>query len=338
MTRKLYLLSGVLSVLILINAFFIFSFQKEGLNNSSQADVSILNNSQAYIFPIAESTYLPTLNTTIERPTLSAKSAIVYDMRSSRFLFSKNSEERLPIASLTKLLTAVVVLENLNLDDVVIVPKEALRVDGEKQTLYLDERIRVRDLLKMMLIESSNDAAYALKYHASKSGIDPVRDKTPPEAASADAPEVHRTSNGIDIIGLMNKKAIELGMNNSIFHDPAGLNDNALSTSEDLLKLVNYSLKLDSLWPILGEKSTVVYSVDGRIEHKVDSTNQLLGVMPDVVGGKTGYTDGALGCMILVVDVPGKNDKLVSIVLGSTERFTDTNKLISWTKKAYSWE
>src|SRR3989344_9567965 len=103
----------------------------------------------------------------------------------------------------------------------------------------------------MMLMESSNDAAYALKYHASILGV--------------------------DLGALMNRKAIELGMRSSIFHDPAGLNDDALSTSEDLLKLVNYSLKFDELWSFLGEKTVRVYSVDGRIEHQIDSTNQLLG-------------------------------------------------------------
>jgi serine-type D-Ala-D-Ala carboxypeptidase (penicillin-binding protein 5/6) len=310
LTRKLYILSGVLSVLVSVNVFFIFSFQKEGTGNSSRADAS-LNSTQAYIFPISEPSYLPVLNTAAERPQLTAMSAIVYDTRSSRYLYSKNSDVRLPIASLTKILAAVVVVENLNLDDIVIIPEEVLRVDGEKQTLYLDERVRVRDLLKMALIESSNDAAYALKYHASKLGI--------------------------DMLGLMNKKAVELGMHNSIFHDPAGLNDDALSTSEDLVKLVKYSLKFDELWSVLGEKTTSVYSVDGKIEHTVKSTNQLLGVIPDVVGGKTGYTEKALGCMLLVVDVPGKNDKLVSIILGSTERFTDTEKLINWVKRAHTW-
>ena len=313
MARKLYILSGVLSVLILVNVFFIFSFQNtgEGTHNSSQAGAS-LNNTQAYIFPISEPSYLPVLNTAIERPILSAKSAVVYDTRSARFLYSKNHEDRLPIASLTKLLSAVVFLENLDLGDIVRVSKESVRVDEEKQTLYPDENIRVRDLLKMMLIESSNDAAYVLMHHAS--------------------------GRGLDLVDLMNKKAVELGMNNSIFHDPAGLNDDALSTSGDLVKLVRYALGLDELWSILGEKTTNVYSIDGRIEHNLNSTNQLLGVIPDVVGGKTGYTDGALGCMLLVVDVPGKNDKLISIVLGSTERFTDTENLINWTKRAYSWD
>lgn len=296
----------------MVNIFFIFSFPKIKTRSDVGFQGSALENTQAYIFPIAESSYLPVLNTAVERPILSAKSAVVYDTRSSRFLYSKNSEGRLPIASLTKLLSAVVVIENLNLDDIVRVSKESIKIDGEKQTLYLDENIRVRDLVKMMVIESSNDAAYVLERHAS--GL------------------------GLNLVGLMNKKVVELGMNDSIFHDPAGLNDDALSTSDDLVKLVIYSLKLDDLWSLLGEKTTKVYSIDGRIEHEINSTNQLLGVIPDVVGGKTGYTDGALGCMLLVVDIPGKNDKLISIVLGSAERFTDTEKLINWTKRAYSWE
>ena len=166
--------------------------------------------------------------------------------------------------------------------------------------------------MKMMLMESSNDAAYALMRYASDLGY--------------------------NFLDLMNRKAVELGMSDSMFHDPAGLNDDALSTSKDLIKLVKYSFKFYELWSILGEKSATVHSVDGRITHQIDSTNQLLGVVPDVVGGKTGYTDTALGTMILVVDVPKKNDKLISIVLGSTERFTDTEKLIDWVKKAYSWD
>ena len=311
MQRKLYILSGVLSVLILVNIFFIFSFQKEGRDNSDRVEMP-LNGIQAYIFPVSAPSYLPELNTAVERPQLSAKSAVIYDTRSSRYLYSKNPEDRLPVASLTKLLTAIAAIENLNLDDIVTVSEESVKVDGEKQTLYLDEKIRVRDLLKMMLVESSNDAAYALRFYASSSGV--------------------------DLIGLMNRKAVELGMLNSIFRDPAGLNDDALSSSEDIVKLVIYSLKFDELWATLGEKMISVYSIDGKIEHKINNTNQLLGIIPDIIGGKTGNTDKALGCMLLVVDIPGKNDKIISIVLGSDERFTDTEKLINWTKRAYNWE
>ncbi len=88
----------------------------------------------------------------------------------------------------------------------------------------------------------------------------------------------------------------------------------------------------------MSEKSVVVRSVDGKIEHNVQSTDQLLGVIPNIFGGKTGNTDRALGCMILVVDITDKNDKLISIVLGSRSRFDDTKKLIDWTKSAYRWD
>src|SRR3989338_9413970 len=121
-------------------------------------------------------------------------------------------------------------------------------------------------------------------------------------------------------------------MTESKFLDPAGLNDEAHSTVENMVKLVRSSLKEDLIWDITTEKSTTVRSVDGKIEHKIESTNQLFGVIPDVVGGKTGYTDGASGCMVLIVDIPGKNDKIINIVLGSRERFTDTQKMVDWVK------
>ena len=203
-------------------------------------------------------------------------------------------------------------LENLNLDDIVVVSKEALKVDDEKQSLYLNEEITVQNLLKLMLIESSNDAAYALAYHANNKGI--------------------------NFVDKMNEKAQLLNMNDSNFLDPAGLNDNAYSTSEDLVKLIKYSFKYDLVWEILTEKSIVVKSVDGKIEHKVESTDQLLGIIPDIFGGKTGNTDKALGCMILVVDIPDKNDKLISVALGSRLRFDDTKKLIDWAKSAHRWD
>ena len=105
-----------------------------------------------------------------------------------------------------------------------------------------------------------------------------------------------------------------------------------------MTKLVRNAVEEDIIWDITMEKSTSVKSTDGAIEHKLENTNQLFGVIPDVVGGKTGYTDNALGCMILIVNIPGKNDKLISIVLGSKDRFGDTQKLINWVKSSYSWE
>lgn len=314
MRLKIYFLTIILAVLIFVNVFFVLdsSDSSNNGNNFLQSAASSFSISQAYIFPISEPSYVPILDTTVSRPTINARSALVYDTRSGRFLFEQNSRQKLPIASLTKLLSAVIILENLKLEDIVTVPREALRVDDEKQTLYLGEKISVENLLKLMLIESSNDSAFALSFFAQNKGF--------------------------NFIDKMNERASQLGMVDSHFLDPAGLNDDAYSTAYDLVKLVKYALKYDLIWNLLSEKNLVVKSVDGKIEHNIKSTDQLLGVIPDIVGGKTGNTDGALGCMILVVDIPGKNDKIIGIVIGTSDRFGETSKLINWIKSAYSWE
>ena len=80
------------------------------------------------------------------------------------------------------------------------------------------------------------------------------------------------------------------------------------------------------------------------ITHEIKSTDQLLGVLADIVGGKTGYTDSALGCMILIVDAPARigvsnqSDRIVAIILGSRDRFGDMKNLVSWAKQAYRWK
>ena len=294
---------------MVVNVFFVIDTSpKNNLANARPA----FNSTEAYILPISEPSYFPIYDPKTEKPILDAKSVLVYDTRSGRFLFNKNSRIKLPVASLTKILSAVVVLENLNPKDVVVVPKETLKVDSEKQSLYLDERITVENLLKLMLIESSNDAAYTLAYFAN--------------------------AKGINFIDKMDEKAQSLNMFDSHFLDPAGLSDDAYSTTEDLVKLIKYSFKYAIIWRILIEKKIVIKSADGKIEHNLENTDQLLGVLPDIFGGKTGNTNKALGCMMLVVDIPGKNDKLISIVLGSRTRFEDTKKLIDWVKSAYRWD
>ncbi len=309
MQSKLYILGALLAGLIGINFIFVAdSSPKTGLISPE----SNFNISQAYILPVSEPSYFPIYDSKTEEPIIDAKAGLVYDTRSGRFLFSKSSRTKLPIASLTKILSSVVAIENLDIKETIVVPREALKVDDEKQTLYLGEEIVVQDLLRLMLIESSNDAAYALAWYAN--------------------------SKGINFADKMNEKARSLNMNDSMFFDPAGLDDKGFSTAEDLIKLVKYSFRYDLIWKILSEKSVVVRSVDGKIEHNVQSTDQLLGVIPNIFGGKTGNTDRALGCMILVVDITDKNDKLISVVLGSRFRFDDTKKLIDWAKQAYRWK
>lgn len=311
MQKKIYAAVTTIMMLFGVNIFF-------AIKNSrgTPLDISPIGyvdeKAKAYVLPISEPNYIPILDSHIPRPVISGKSALVYDTSSKRFLYDKDTDIKLPIASLTKILSAVVVLENLNTDDIVTISGNSIKVDGEKQDLYSGEKISVRNLLKLMLIESSNDAAYALA-------------------------EYSKTKN-IDFIEKMNQKASMLEMKNSFFSDPAGLDDRAYSTGEDLIKLVEYSLNYQEIWDISAEKTAIIESSDERIKHSITSTNRLLGLLKDIIGGKTGYTDGALQCMILVASVPDYPGKIVSIVLGSHERFNDTQKLVEWTRTAYRWK
>ncbi|MEK7589143.1 MAG: hypothetical protein AAB479_00740 [Patescibacteria group bacterium] len=277
-----------------------------------QDQKAISNEAFAYVFPASETSYIPFLDSSRKRPELTARSAIVYDTQSSRFLFAQDTKKRLPIASLTKILSAIVTIEKLNPEDIATVGKDSVRVDGLRRSLEAGEQMRIKNLMKMMLIESSNDAAYAIAAHAKTLGI--------------------------DFLAEMNKKAEQIAMGESLFLDPAGLNDNGYSTTQDLVRLVVYALRYNEIWTLLQVKEIVLTSEDGAIVHSIENTNELLGTIPNISGGKTGYTDAALGSMILIVDIPGYRDKIVSIILGSKDRFGDTRKLVDWITDAYRWE
>lgn len=308
--RTIYIMAAVIVVLISVNGFALPRRTQPGGPVTYGGLDPLFATTQAYVFPISEPTYLPLLDLGVAKPLLDAKAVLLYDVQADRILFERSKNQKLPIASLTKVLTAVVVRERLVLDDVVTVPASAVRVDGIRQDLSEGEKIKVRDLLTLLLVSSSNDAGAALAENA--------------------------RTRGLDLVALMNEKAVSLGMTDSHFLDPQGLNDGAYSTAEDLVKIVVYATRYPELWDLMSKKEATVTSVDGKI-HAVHNTDELLGVLPNLVGGKTGYTDGALGCLMLVVDIPDKHDTIISIVLGSPDRFDDSKRLVDWALKAYRW-
>jgi len=314
MQKKIYIVGILILTVVGVNFLYLsWANQEVPVQQELIAGATpIRDEKSAYVFPLSEASYIPFLDATIPRPNLTAKAAIVYDMQTSRYLYEQDVQKQLPIASLTKIMSAVIVLEKMNPDEIATIPKQAVRVDELEQDLFIGERIRVDNLMTMMLIESSNDAAYALAAHAQ--------------------------AKGFDMISAMNLKARDLGMRNTRFLDAAGLNDNGHSTAEDLAKLVYYALRYKEIWTLLQEKEMTVTSEDGKITHTVLNTNQLLGTIPNISGGKTGYTDTALGCMILIVDIPGHKDKIISVILGSQDRFGDTRSLVEWITEAYRWE
>jgi D-alanyl-D-alanine carboxypeptidase len=272
-----------------------------------------LQSARAYLLPVANPAYAPVRDSRVVEPELDANVGLLMHLESGRVLFEKNRTIQVPVASLTKLLSALVVRDLLDGEAFITVASTSIRVDGQKQTLYQDERIRVRDLVAMMLVESSNDAAYAL-------------------AAEARA-------QGHDFIARMNEKAGALGMDGCKFTDPAGLDDSAYCTADAMMRLARASLRqAPELWSIMAQPRIQVASADGRITHDVASTNELLGLIGGIIGGKTGNTDGALGCMLLAVQAPDGRGTLVSVILGSRSRFGDTRTLIEWAGTAYRWQ
>lgn len=214
--------------------------------------------------------------------------------------YQNNADARLPIASLTKLMTATVVIEQGMLGDTLTVSKTAVGTEGAAGKLVVGEKLIVADALRIMLIVSSNDAAVALQEYF--------------------------TERGIDLVAEMNKKAQKLGMANTHFANPSGLDgEGHYSSARDMAALTAYSLQHQLLWEILSYKSATVRSIDGAFTHQLTSNNEL--VQSDVKGvraGKTGYTEKALGCMISVLE-----DGSVIVLLGSQDRGGETEKLIT---------
>ncbi|MFH1129598.1 MAG: hypothetical protein V1686_02600 [Patescibacteria group bacterium] len=280
--------------------------------NQSQGDktISKLPNSNDI-----DNKFFPIRNWSVEEPEIFAKSAIVLSFRNDRkdsALFQKNINQVLPIASLTKLMTAIIAIENYDPETIVKVSKEAISVDSTNGGLIDGEKLKTKDLLYIMLVESSNDAAMSL---------------------AKDNPQMTYD----DFIFKMNNKARELGLKNTSFVEPAGLDSYNQSTVSEIAILAEYAFKFPLLAEILKTPETTIYSIDKSVIHKITSTNKLLGKIPQLIGGKTGFTEEAGGCLMTISKIYDDN-YLITVILGSTQRENDTEKLIDWTQNAWIWQ
>jgi len=244
---------------------------------------------------------------------IDAVSYLVGEINSGKLLAKKNGDLHLFPASLSKLMTSVIVLDNFSLDEEIIISPYVISVEGEEGGLVVNEKIKVGDLLKVLLISSSNDAAIAFEEALEK------RDGS--------------------FVGLMNQKAREFKLFNSAFFDASGLDRKGNFTSiEDLFKL---SREIYKNYPYIGEitrkEEDIVYSIDKKIIHNLENTNILVGQISNLWGGKTGSTPEAKDCLLTIYEFPfpDKNDKMVIaiIVLNSSDRFGDTIKLYDWVKE-----
>lgn len=243
---------------------------------------------------------------------ISAKAAVCAEIGSSetdKFLFNKNGGEKMPVASLTKLMSALIVLKNYDLNQLTTISEQAVEQEGGQGLLRAGEKLSLENLLYIMLIESSNDAAFAL---AEIMGVE-------------------------KFVDLMNLEALKLGMEQSYFADPSGVSSDNYSAAEDLVKLTKYLLKEYPLvWEILSYEKFELRTPWG-FHHELLNTNELLGKIPDILGGKTGETDQAKGCLLLILKNHQNGNYLVYVILGSGDRFGEAEQLIDWVNKAYQW-
>jgi serine-type D-Ala-D-Ala carboxypeptidase (penicillin-binding protein 5/6) len=259
----------------------------------------------------------------------SAHASIILDVESGNILFENNSDDQRQIASLTKVFTALLIAERIkNFDEVVTITKEALEVDGTKvgcpnsnvcpgNQMVVGEKLTVRSLLKAGLMNSANDAITALGIHVSGS-----------ETA---------------FVVLMNNRARELGLMNSNFCTPSGLETDGretecYSSAHDIARITALALKYPVLWDIMRIQSETITSVDGVYTHDVANTNRLLGQMPNLLGTKTGFTPHAGYSLLAAVGDPNTERKIVAVVLDDQNRWESIPAMISWALSAHVWK
>lgn len=241
-------------------------------------------------------------------PVVQAEAAIIIDLASGKILFEKNAKTELPIASLTKLMTGIVVKENYALSDTVVVSRTAAQQPPAKIWLSRGEKISVENLLKAALIESANDAAVALADHI---GMD-------------------------DFVAKMNEKATALGLTHTSFANPVGYDDeDNFSTAHDLAILAQYFLRDDFLRETVATPRTGIVSKSG-ILYNLYSTNNLFGSYLDIRGLKTGRTDEAGECLAAISRAENGKE-ILAIVLDSPKRFQETKALLTWAEEHYRW-
>lgn len=239
-----------------------------------------------------------------EEPSINSRAAVIFDRNSKKAIYNKNMDIKRPMASTTKIMTAIVVLENSNLNDIVKVSKKAAGTGGSSLKLKTNDEITVKDLLYGLMLVSGNDAAVALAEHVGGSVE--------------------------NFAEMMNSKAISLGLENTHFVTPHGLDEaEHYTTAYELAYLADYALQNLKFAEIVGTKTYTV--IINNIPRLITNTNELLGNISGVYGVKTGFTNGANRC--LVSSIKRGDLDLICVVLGADtkkDRTRDSIKLIEY--------
>jgi D-alanyl-D-alanine carboxypeptidase (penicillin-binding protein 5/6) len=248
------------------------------------------------------------LNTPRPRPApprIAAKAAVLEDMRTGQVLYQRAATQKRPIASLTKIMTALLTLQRSSLSDVITIDRETAHTPPSNLNLKVGERLSVRDLLYGLLLSSANDAAVALAEHVSGS-VSPF-------------------------VGLMNRTARSLGMRHTHFASPNGLADSGYSTAHDLAVLTGDAYRVPMFRRMVGTKFATIPGPPGKPDRVLQNRDVLLWLYRGATGVKTGFTGAAGWCLIAAADRGGRH--LLSVVLGAPTQgasFSDAATLLNY--------
>lgn len=239
----------------------------------------------------------------------SASSAILMDMDSGRILYSKNIHNSRSVASISKIMTAIIAIENNDVNKEVTIGDEIAGAHGSGIYIKQDEKLTIKDLLYGLMLRSGNDAALALAHHTTKDVSKFVR--------------------------LMNDKASELGMNDTVFNNPSGLDDGVdgnYSSSYDMAILTSYAMKNDIFKEITKtEKYKLTTNKNTYIWY---NKNKLLKSYEYTTGGKTGYTKIAKRTLVTTASKDGTN--LVVVTLNDGNDWQDHKNLFEYGFENYT--
>lgn len=296
-------------------------FSKNQGDNSQTCNLFPLGTSNSEFMPVRKKDYRDL--------KLWAGSSVAVDVDSGTILHYDNGRKRTQIASLTKMMTAILTVENIkNLDkESVTITQEALMVPGTvvgcprsgycvSNRMHKGEKIMAIDLLKVMLLNSANDAATSLGIY-----VGGTEDK---------------------FVDMMNEKAKSMGLKDTHFCTPSGLEidgqeDQCYSSAYDIARIAAYSLKYSLIWDIMRMPEGQFYSTDGKYMHQMKNTDLLLDSIPNCLGGKTGFTPLAGKSLLLgSVDPTGKHS-IIAVVLNDENRWEDMKTLTDWVFNNYEW-
>lgn len=242
-------------------------------------------------------------STLVSALDLSAQSAVLLDADTGRVIYSKNSRKKMGMASTTKIMTALVALDKYNPSDVVTASYKASMTEGSSIYLKPNEKMSLEDVLYGLMLASGNDAAVAIAEHIGK--------------------------NQYTFVEYMNKKVINLGLNDTHFENPNGLSDkNHYTTAYDLAMITREAMKNEIFRGIVSTKNKVLKSLSGENDRYVKNHNKLLWQYDNCIGVKTGFTKKDGRCLVSAAAQDDVN--LIAVTLNAPDDWNDHKKMFDF--------